>query len=867
MVSKIVSKEQISRESALFLCTNPQGYFTIALIVQKVRTQARSAAAAADALPSEQENNKTETRKERGMHFSPHHRDEDGGIVLCILEDETVIILVDFENTHVNGMEGYTYLNETDTVVVYYSDENSAVTRGMVEDLKERDVNVRMVKLLKQHANALDMYIASTTGMFLDTGEKICIVSKDKGYAAVRDFWHSLRGAEILLGETIEECFLHSVANDDPRIRRVKERSQKALLTNAFETMNKIPTRPTLSRANARKRRNEELDTTRNLEPVAILPNPLLKTVPALPVAAETAEESRSAVTENLQIEDALPVSVDNVGASAGESGASSLNRGGYTNLRPENNRRSNIRKQGRDNRDNRNGRNRNDRREQNEAVFYGEERMPETADSRAAEKQQRPKEALQSEKNVPAVKEAAVENEQDRLAAEAEKKTTILNEKKNTERVLPRINKNQISYVYDPATGTMKRMEPETETEEKAETKAAAEEDTKSPEAEAVTKAEDHKEEAEPAAETETEAEATEEMSAENEAVSLEALGIVPMEVFEKYGPGVNTPHQYYVKLVKTFGKAVGKEIFNATKKEMQAELKRRKQLQQASESTETEAAAETAAPAETAEATVQSEDAPAEAAVPEMIEAAVTETAEAEMIEEAEANTDETAEEEHPVVEALPVHVENNAIVVTEENADQAPEAAVEPIEATAAEAAGKPENAEVSEEEALAAAQAGRYVQLSMDFAENGDINALTAEAPTEEKAEPQAAERTDAAATQEIAAEAAQNAQEEPVNKPARKRRSRKPKAEEAEKTEQPENAAAADAAEPEKAKKPTRKRTSRKKVKTEGAEAEAAAEVEDVKAAATPETAEPKPVRKRGGRRKKAEAAEAAQAEA
>ena len=800
------------------------------------------------------------------MHFSPHHRDEDGGIVLCILEDETVIILVDFENTHVNGMEGYTYLNETDTVVVYYSDENSAVTRGMVEDLKERDVNVRMVKLLKQHANALDMYIASTTGMFLDTGEKICIVSKDKGYAAVRDFWHSLRGAEILLGETIEECFLHSVANDDPRIRRVKERSQKALLTNAFETMNKIPTRPTLSRANARKRRNEELDTTKNLEPVAILPNPLLKTVPALPIPAETAEESRSTVTENLQIEDALPVSVDNVGASAGESGAASLNRGGYTNLRPENNRRSNFRKQGRDNRDNRNGRSRNDRREQNEAVFYGEERMPETADSRTAEKQ-RPKEVLPSEKNVPAVKEVA-ENEQDKLAAEAEKKTTILNEKKNTERVLPRINKNQISYVYDPATGTMKKLEPEVEMEKEEPAQPTAEEDTKSAATEAVAEAEDRRAEEELTAEAETEAETetAEEMSAENEVVSLETLGIVPMEAFEKYGPGVNTPHQYYVKLVKTFGKAVGKEIFNATKKDMQAELKRRKQLQQASEST-AEETAEAATPAETAGATAQSEDASAEAAVPEMIEAAVTETAEAVITEAAEANADEAAEEEHPVVEALPVHVEDNAVVMTAEDADQASEAAVEPTEATAAEIAGKTENAEVSEEEALAAAQAGRYVQLSMDFAENGDINALTAEAPTEEKAEPQESERADAAAAQEISAEAAEDAQEEPVKKPARKRRSRKPKTEEAEKTEQPENTAVADTAEPEKAKKPTRKRTSRKKVKAEGAEAEAAAKAEDAKTAAEPEPAESKPVRKRGGRRKKAEAAEAAQAEA
>ena len=43
-----------------------------------------------------------------------------------------MIILVDFENTHASGLEGYTYLNESDTLVMYYSDENSAVTKGVM---------------------------------------------------------------------------------------------------------------------------------------------------------------------------------------------------------------------------------------------------------------------------------------------------------------------------------------------------------------------------------------------------------------------------------------------------------------------------------------------------------------------------------------------------------------------------------------------------------------------------------------------------------------------------------------------------------------------------------------------------------------
>ena len=84
-----------------------------------------------------------------------------------------MIILIDFENTHASGFQGVEYLDEHDTLVVFYSDEYYAVSKGVVDDLNSKNVHVRMVKLLNQHSNALDMYIASTTGMFLDTGEKI----------------------------------------------------------------------------------------------------------------------------------------------------------------------------------------------------------------------------------------------------------------------------------------------------------------------------------------------------------------------------------------------------------------------------------------------------------------------------------------------------------------------------------------------------------------------------------------------------------------------------------------------------------------------------------------------------------------------
>lgn len=151
-----------------------------------------------------------------------------------------MIILVDYENTHQSGMEGYWYLNETDTLVLYYSDSKSAMPKGCAEKLKKAGVKVSLVRLKTKRDNALDMYIAASTGLYATGGEKICIVSKDKGYQAVRDFWRMMRGTEILLGETIENCLLHSIDSEDPRIQMVRERHQKVNLIEQFEHMKAV---------------------------------------------------------------------------------------------------------------------------------------------------------------------------------------------------------------------------------------------------------------------------------------------------------------------------------------------------------------------------------------------------------------------------------------------------------------------------------------------------------------------------------------------------------------------------------------------------------------------------------------------------
>ncbi|WP_051671641.1 PIN domain-containing protein [Oribacterium sp. P6A1] len=372
-----------------------------------------------------------------------------------------MIILVDFENTHVSGLDGYEYLNDSDTLVMYYSDENSAVTKGMVTDLKKRNVHVSLVKLLKQHSNALDMYIASTTGMFLESGEKICIVSKDKGYAAVRDFWHSLRGAEILLGETIKECFLSSEKNDDERISLCKERAQKATLVDSFATMNTIPTRPTLSKANQR-RRNRNIHFTEVSEPASLIPNPLMFETPADQLVKQMKEMPFGRVPEANYSESRF--SQDKESSKTETSGET----------RREDRRRDGSKRQGdrdrnrqrRESEDSRHVNSRQDAVKTDSAASANPPKeVPKAEDkSSAKDYKETEKKVEKSDLKNPIVKS---EPEKTAIIIRPEQKTAIAKSE-------PKYDPNRVQFVYDPVSRSMKKVGEASE--EKKDQTAAAE-------------------------------------------------------------------------------------------------------------------------------------------------------------------------------------------------------------------------------------------------------------------------------------------------------------------------------------------------------------------------------------------------------
>lgn len=103
-------------------------------------------------------------------------------------------ILVDFENVICCGVTlqcftGVNYLNENDTLYLFYSDSCMKLRGDYLENIKRSGCKFKLCKLLHTGKNALDFYIVTEIGRLIEQGEKsIAVISNDNGYKAVIDY-------------------------------------------------------------------------------------------------------------------------------------------------------------------------------------------------------------------------------------------------------------------------------------------------------------------------------------------------------------------------------------------------------------------------------------------------------------------------------------------------------------------------------------------------------------------------------------------------------------------------------------------------------------------------------------------------------
>lgn len=143
-------------------------------------------------------------------------------------------ILVDYENVcTTDGLKGTEYLNENDTLIIFYSQCCEKIRAEYIDMIEKSKCGFKTYKLAKTGKNALDFYIAVECGYLSASGvEQVCIVSRDKGFSAITDFFRIKSENEnvtVHVAPNIEKALLSLNASEDVARRRLINEKSRAL--------------------------------------------------------------------------------------------------------------------------------------------------------------------------------------------------------------------------------------------------------------------------------------------------------------------------------------------------------------------------------------------------------------------------------------------------------------------------------------------------------------------------------------------------------------------------------------------------------------------------------------------------------------
>lgn len=143
-------------------------------------------------------------------------------------------ILVDYENVSSSGgLKGVEYLNEKDTLIIFYSQCCEKIRAEYVEMIEKSRCGFKIYKLSRTGKNALDFYIAVECGFISANGEKqIAIVSKDKGFSAIADFFrikNEIENVMIYAAPNVEEALMKLMVPENAERRSIIKEKSKSL--------------------------------------------------------------------------------------------------------------------------------------------------------------------------------------------------------------------------------------------------------------------------------------------------------------------------------------------------------------------------------------------------------------------------------------------------------------------------------------------------------------------------------------------------------------------------------------------------------------------------------------------------------------
>lgn len=147
-------------------------------------------------------------------------------------------ILVDYENIiSTDALKGVEYLNENDTLVIFYSQCCEKIRAEYIEMIEKSKCEFKTYKLARTGKNALDFYIAVECGFLGSRGEKqISIISKDKGFGAVSDFFRiksEIEDTTVRVASNIENALVACNASEDEERKKLIKAKTRTLNIDA----------------------------------------------------------------------------------------------------------------------------------------------------------------------------------------------------------------------------------------------------------------------------------------------------------------------------------------------------------------------------------------------------------------------------------------------------------------------------------------------------------------------------------------------------------------------------------------------------------------------------------------------------------
>lgn len=119
--------------------------------------------------------------------------------------------LIDFENVRTDGIKDLKGVSEGDAIILFYSEQCKNISLDVIDSIMKLKVQYSSFKAKVGTKNALDFQLAAHLGYLIGQGNnqesKFYIVSKDKGYDCLCDYWKELDAVveRISLSEDVPE--------------------------------------------------------------------------------------------------------------------------------------------------------------------------------------------------------------------------------------------------------------------------------------------------------------------------------------------------------------------------------------------------------------------------------------------------------------------------------------------------------------------------------------------------------------------------------------------------------------------------------------------------------------------------------------